>query len=143
MITSRDRYSARVDMKMINRMIDTFIISYTTCPTCGFDEFTQSGKNPDCPTCNGTGKIEIKTKRIIYGRISWPNLTDVIIGIVGTIDSGDAILYTAMTNRTHFNNLKTSGYIIIGSERCGIKSISTAGLGEADELAVLCSRQTE
>lgn len=143
LLSPRDRINARADMKAINTKIKTVIESSVVCPSCGFDEFTQSGKKADCETCNGTGKIVTKTNYIIMGRVSYPKLQDMIIGVAGSIDVGDAIIYTSKANESHMLNVKSKGYIIIENQRYGIKSISNAGFGGIDELVIWCSRQTQ
>lgn len=47
---------------------------YQTCPACGWDPDTRASRDPDCPTCDGTGMVlalgsatQINVKRIPKG----------------------------------------------------------------------------
>ena len=116
----------------------------TVCTTCGFDAFLQSGLKADCPECNGTGKTVTHKIYSSQARVSWPKLTDFIMGLAGNIEVGDVSVTVHEHEKAQYERIRRlNGYLLIDGERYAITTISPAGLGDVHEYIVTCGKQTQ
>ena len=107
-----------------------------TCPHC-------QGLEAVCAFCQGTGKTTQYTKYISYARVTWPKLTDYIVSLAASYEIGDAILYIRVEDKGQYERIQGRGFLTIDGDRYGIKTISPAGVGRADEYVVVCERQSQ
>lgn len=56
-------------------------VSSISCPACGYDWISKTGKNPDCETCHGTGKVTQESTIQISALVS--NIKETRIGFGG------------------------------------------------------------
>lgn len=145
-LTARDKINSRIDMQQARVAHNSLMLrypTYTNCTTCGYDTFSDSGDDPDCPECGGKGRIATWHNYQCHARISWPSLTDFALGIAGGIEMGDVILYISLQDKAQIERVKDSGYALIDNEKYGIKTINPAGLGAINECIIIASRQEQ
>ena len=98
--------------------------SKTDCPDCGFDEFTQSGEDVACTTCNGTGKVTTWYPSHAKCRIKWIDLAQPMWGQMASGPVGDVWLQMPYRFKSLAEKIKdTDGaYITVDSKT--VKPIS-------------------
>ena len=109
-----------------NRQVVIYIPSRTDCPVCGWDEFTQSGKDVACTTCSGTGKVTSWYKSRVSARVMWIDEAAPVWGTVASGDIGDVWLSVSTSFKEMFETVEeTSGaYILVDGETVKPKSVA-------------------
>ena len=109
-----------------NRQVVIYIPSQTDCPVCGWDEFTQSGKDVACTTCSGTGKITSWYKSRVSARVMWIDEAAPVWGTVASGDIGDVWLSVSTSFKEMFETVEeTNGaYILVDGETVKPKSVA-------------------
>lgn len=71
--------------------LSVHVPTHTECTAdgCGFDVFTQSGKNPACTVCNGTGRTTVWSVAYIMCRVSWVDRTRIGIEFWKGVPAGE------------------------------------------------------
>jgi hypothetical protein len=107
-----------------NRQVVVCIPSQTDCPVCGWDEFTQSGKDVACTTCNGTGKVTTWQKSRVSVRVMWVDEAAPRFGLVTSGDIGDVWLSAATVFKDMFEKVEETdnAYILVDNQT--VKPIS-------------------
>ena len=149
-ITSRQRYLVEQTLRggrQAHRPDEGVKLYYpaseVACSTCGFNELSQSAMEPDCATCGGLGRIITYTIYTSHPRISWPKLSDFVVGIAGGIEVGDALLYIGADEKDQYVRHQGKGYLTIDGQRYQITALDPAGVGDSQEYVVTCARQTQ
>lgn len=101
-----------------NRQVVVCIPSQTDCPVCGWDEFTQSGKDVACTTCNGTGRVTTWRKSRASARVMWVDEAAPRFGLVTSGDIGDVWLSVATVHKKLFEEVEETdhAYILVDDE---------------------------
>ena len=74
LFTKFERFTQKRDVaNKFPTRLSVHVPSRTECTAtgCGFDVFTQSGKNPACATCDGAGRVITWSIAYIMCRVSW------------------------------------------------------------------------
>lgn len=148
LLSSRDKASIGATIDGIANEYDHaiyafYVLTETVCPDCGYDSFTRSAVDVDCSTCGGAGVIRTYASQQVIARVSFPRLSDFVLGVAGGIDVGDAILYVHRDTKPLIEKVAKDGYIIMDNDRYAVMTIDTAGPGSAYEYAVRISRQEQ
>ena len=109
-----------------NKQVVIFIPSQTDCPVCGWDEFTQSGKDVACTTCNGTGKVTNWRKSRVSARVMWIDTAAPRWGVVATGEIGDVWLSVMPVFKEMFETVEeTDGaYILVDGKTVKPQSVA-------------------
>jgi hypothetical protein len=98
--------------------------TYTDCTAtgCGFDPFTQSGKNPACTTCDGLGRTLAWSVAYVMCRVSW--VDRIRIGVefwkgVAVGETGEIIIGAMLRDEALFRQVMESqdAYILVNRWR--------------------------
>lgn len=148
MLSGRDRAAANRSLQSLQTYQQHdirvfYVIVETPCSLCGQDVFGGGGIDPACPSCGGEGSVKQYATHRILARVSWPRLSDYVLGVAGGIEVGDAILYINLADKDVFERAERKGYVLLDGERYGIKTIDTAGLGAVQEYAVTIGKQSQ
>jgi hypothetical protein len=122
----------------------TFLVSVTDCPTCGYDEFTDSSRTLPCTVCNDTGKIASITRCDVYARVNVIDLVqlDPYKSIPPGVESGDALVFFSSRDYDLFNELYNSehGYIQALGQTFKVTGINEEGFGKTYEYMAICKK---
>lgn len=117
-----------------------YIPSRSDCPTCGWDEFAQSGKDVACPTCDGTGKVTTWYKSHSSARVMWIDEAAPVWGTVASGDIGDVWLSVSLSYESLYQRVEdTDGaYILVDGETVKPISITPNRVEGKSSLDVRC-----
>jgi len=107
-----------------------------TAEGCGYDQFTQSGKNPTCQACNGTGMIITWSPLEVRGRLQYYDVVKLsAAGMPPGIEIGDVVSYVSADVMNAVSELRSSAfsYAYIDGDTYRPYSIAPTGVGYADE----------
>lgn len=97
--------------------VSLHIPSKTNCtePGCGWDEFTQSGKDVACLACNGTGKVTTWYVSHSSARVMWIDPAAPVWGTMASGPVGDVWLSVPLEYESMFDTVKDTGgaYILL------------------------------
>ena len=122
------------------KQVAVCIPSQTDCPVCGWDEFTQSGKDVACTTCNGTGKVTNWRKSRVSARVMWVDEAAPRFGIVTSGDIGDVWLSVATVFKDLLETVEeTDGaYILVDGKTVKPTSVTYAQVEGDTSVDVRC-----
>lgn len=147
--SSRDRAVVRTAMEDARASYEEhavyfrYLLSWTDCALCGYDPFTRSALDPDCPTCGGVGRVKTYATHRVYCRVTHPSLSDFVLGMAGGVSVGDAILFIDQRDKLLADKVRLDGYITIDNERYAISAIDPTGVGGSQEWAIKIERQAQ
>lgn len=81
------------------------------CPTCGYNPVSESGLDPNCPTCHGTGLVTTETKDTFWGKVSQGGLAEEQEES-GVLTRGKFILIVPIEKES---SLRSSQKVLVGS----------------------------
>lgn len=119
-------------------------VALTDCPTCGFDPFTMSAKDPSCTTCNGTGRTETQYTSYVPGYVVWKDEVQIFLqrGVVATGEMGDCLFNTTLPFEGLMRKIMEAerGYIDLGDQRIKPVSVMRSRIGTED-IKIACACQ--
>lgn len=123
-----------------SQRVSIHIPSRTNCPDCGFDEFTQSGKDVACTTCNGTGKVTTWYVSHSSARVMWIDPAAPVWGTMASGPVGDVWLSVPLEYEDMYDKVKdTDGaYILIDGRTVKPVSIDANVVEGKSSLDVRC-----
>lgn len=105
--------------------VSIHVPSRSNCPDCGFDEFTQSGLDVACTTCEGTGKVTTWYVSHSSARVMWIDPAAPVWGAMASGPVGDVWLSVLLEYKDMYDRAKTDGaYILVSGQT--VKPISIA-----------------
>lgn len=107
-----------------NRQVTVCIPAQTECPDCGWDEFTQSGKDVACTTCDGEGKVTTWQKSRVSVRVMWVDEAAPRFGLVTSGDIGDVWLSAMTVFKSLFEEVEETDHAYILVDNKTVKPIS-------------------
>ena len=108
-------------------MFNTVSLHYpsrTNCLDCGFDEFTQSGEDVACTTCNGTGKVTTWYVSHAKCRIKWIDPAQPMWGTMASGPVGDVWLQMPYRFKSLAEKIKDTDGAYITVDDKTVKPIS-------------------
>lgn len=121
----------------------SYLLVQNACSLCGYDSFGGSGIDPDCPSCHGEGVVKRYATHRCQGRVSWPRLSDFVLGVAGGIDVGDAMLYVHPADKDLFEKAQRNGHVLLNEERYAVRAIDPAGVAGVQEFVVTLGKQAQ
>lgn len=121
--------------------VEAYIPSTTTCPTCGYSDFTRSGLDPTCPTCDGTGKVITWRTASLTCRAVWIDAAKLHPhqGLVAG-EIGDVQIQGKLRDRHIYLLVKDTelAYLVYDGKRVRPESVTVNGVEGATSLDVRC-----
>lgn len=117
-----------------------YVPSKTNCPDCGWDEFTQSGKDVACTTCNGTGKVTTWYKSHSSARVMWIDPAAPVWGAMASGPVGDVWLSVPLEYESLYDKVKDTddAYILVDGKTVKPISIDPNRVEGKSSLDVRC-----
>lgn len=127
-------------MRQRTQRVSIHIPSKTDCPDCGFDEFTQSGKDVACTTCKGAGKVTTWHKSHSSARVMWIDPAAPRWGTMASGPVGDAWLSVPLEYESLYNKVKDTddAYILVDGKKVKPISIDANRVEGKSSLDVRC-----
>ena len=127
-------------MRQRSQRVIILIPSKTDCPDCGFDEFTQSGKDVACTTCNGTGKVTTWYSSHSSARVMWIDPAAPVWGRMASGPVGDVWLSVPLEYESLYDKVKDTddAYILVDGKTVKPISIDANRVEGKSSLDVRC-----
>ena len=145
-ISGIERYDIRQVMGNARgdfRSVHVLHATLTDCTVCGYDPMSDSGDDPTCSECEGTGKTISWLAREIPSRIKVFDFVQLqgAGAVPPGVELGDVALYVRKNDRETFETLegKQHSYVKIAGDGNAYQpfSITADGVGQDDEIRVL------
>lgn len=127
-------------MRQRTQRVSIHIPSKTDCPDCGFDEFTQSGKDVACTTCDGTGKVTTWYISHSSPRVMWIDPAAPVWGRMASGPVGDVWLSVPLEYESLYDRVKDTddAYILVAGKTVKPMSIDANRVEGKSSLDVRC-----
>ena len=127
-------------MRQRSQRVIILIPSKADCPDCGFDEFTQSGKDVACTTCDGTGKVTTWHTSHSSARVMWIDPAAPVWGRMASGPVGDVWLSVPLEYESLYDKVKDTddAYILVGGKTVKPMSIDANRVEGKSSLDVRC-----
>jgi hypothetical protein len=151
MIRGYERHRIRGTMQRLRRTfrrVWVLLADLSRCEAsdCGFDELTQSGINPNCLSCKGTGRVityrphEVKARIKVFDFVELQGAGAAPPGV----ELGDVALYVRLHDKKTFStcNLDTYSYVVLEGDPVAYRpfSITADGVGLEDETRIILKK---
>ena len=150
-ISGQDRYDIRQTMLHASgnfRGVYGLVATVTDCTACGYDTMSDSGLDPTCATCSGTGKTfawlvqEVSARIKVFDFVQLQGAGAVPPGV----ELGDMALYVRKNDQALFDTIQQEhrSYVKVDGDSNAYRpfAVSSDGVGMDDEFRILMRKVT-